>query len=616
MPGIAGIIGQGPPEVHEQLVRTMVKAMAYDDRFVSGVCSARALGLHAGWVAHRDSYAAKQCSHRRGPRWALVSGELFPTDEGDGRLRSETPAGQHPQQNLLLDSYEVRGTAIGEDLNGLFGALVVDEERKRALLFNDRYGIERIYVYEKGETLFFASEAKALLSAVPEARAWDEQGVAQFLKLGSTIDGRTLFHGIRLLPGGSLWRFEAGRLHRDRYFDPGVWEHAQPLDEETFERRFCEVFSHRLRKYLVAEKGLGISITGGLDTRMIMACLPENDLQAVCYTFAGRDGETLDVRLGRMVAESCGLKHHVLRIGEDFLRDFRQYVDRTVYATDGCAGPLHAHEIYLTRLAARLAPVRLTGNFGSEVFRSMSTFKRLELAQHLLSPALLRLVDSVELPLAGHHPVRQAAFMEIPWHLFGTFAAARSELTVRTPYLDNHLVELAFKAPTSARRSTSAAFKLIQSMNERLGAIPTDQGRTATGNRRPAELVRRLYCAATFKADYWHTEGLPTWLSPAGPLLKVLAWLGLLGQHKYLPYRAWFRHELSAYVQEVLTDSHTRRSPFWDADGLARLASDHANGRRNCLREIHAVLALDAVERTLLRQTVTEPDLRATLVAH
>ena len=168
MPGIAGIIGQGPPEAHERLVRTMVKAMAYDDRFVSGVRSARGLGLYAGWVAHRDSYAATQCCDRRGPRWALVSGELFPTDEGDGPL-SETPAGPRPQQNLLLDRYEVRGTAIGEDLNGLFGALLVDEERKRALLFNDRYGIERIYVYEKGETLFFASEAKALLSAVPEA---------------------------------------------------------------------------------------------------------------------------------------------------------------------------------------------------------------------------------------------------------------------------------------------------------------------------------------------------------------------------------------------------------------------------------------------------------------
>lgn len=614
MPGIAGIIGQGPPGAHERLVRTMVQAMAYDDRFVSGVCSARSIGLHAGWVAHRDSFAARQCRDRRGPSWALVSGEFFPTDDGNGRL-GNAPTGPRPWQNLLLDRYEVGGTGVAKELNGLFGVLLVDEERKRALLFNDRYGVERIYVYERGDILFFASEAKALLSVVPELRTWDEQGVAQFLKFGSTIDGRTLFRGVRFLPGGSFWRFEAGRLRKDRYFEPGAWEHAQPLDEDTFERRFCEAFRKSLPKYLVAEEGLGISITGGLDTRMIMACLPQDDVKASCYTYAGREGETLDVRLGRRVAELCGLSHHVLRIGDDFLRDFGRYVDRTVHVTDGCAGPLHAHEMYLTHLAARLAPVRLTGNFGSEVFRSMSQFKPLQLERRLFSPAFVPLIDSAKSPLAGHHPVTQAAFMEIPWHLFGTLAAARSELTVRTPYLDNDLVELAFKAPSRARRSPAAAFRLIRAMNERLAAIPTDQGSTATADGTFRQLARRLYCEVTFKLDYWHTEGLPTWLSPAAPLLETLASLGLLGQHKYLPYRAWFRNELRTYMQEVLTDSRTRRSPFWNADGLAQVASDHTSGRRNCLREIHAVLTLDAVERTLLHQSAIDPDLLPAIVA-
>jgi asparagine synthase (glutamine-hydrolysing) len=510
----------------------------------------------------------------------------------------------------------VGGTGVAKELNGLFGVLLVDEERKRVLLFNDRYGVERIYVHEKGDILYFASEAKALLSVVPELRTWDEQGVAQFLKFGSTIEGRTLFRGVRFLPGGSLWHFEAGRLRKDRYFEPGAWEHTPPLDEDTFERRFCEAFKKSLPKYLVADEGLGISITGGLDTRMIMACLPQDDVKASCYTYAGREGETLDVRLGRRVAELCGMRHHVLRIGDDFLRDFGRYVDRTVHVTDGCAGPLQAHEIYLTHLAARLAPVRLTGNFGSEIFRSMSTFKPLQLERHLLSPAFVQLVDSVKSPLAAHHPVTQAAFMEIPWHLFGTLAAARSELTVRTPYLDNHLVELAFKAPSRARRTEIAALRLIRAMNERLGAIPTDQGSTATADGTFRQLARQLYCRVTFKLDYWHTQGLPTWLSPAAPLLGTLARFGLLGQHKYLPYSAWFRNELRTYMQEVLTDSRTTRSPFWNADGLAQVASDHASGRRSCLPEVHAVLALDAVERTLLHPSATADSLPAAVAEH
>ena len=68
--------------------------------------------------------------------------------------------------------------------------------------FFPRYGMERIYIYEKGETTFFASEAKALLSVLPELRSLDDQGVAQFLAYGSTLSGRTLFRKVELLPGG------------------------------------------------------------------------------------------------------------------------------------------------------------------------------------------------------------------------------------------------------------------------------------------------------------------------------------------------------------------------------------------------------------------------------
>ena len=64
------------------------------------------------------------------------------------------------------------------------------------------------------------------------------------------------------------------------------------------------------------------------------------------------------------------------------------HVDRTVYITDGCLGALGAHEIYLNAQACRLAPVRLTGNFGSEVLRGVSTFKPIGLSHDLLSPAI------------------------------------------------------------------------------------------------------------------------------------------------------------------------------------------------------------------------------------
>src|SRR5262249_31150098 len=156
------------------------------------------------------------------------------------------------------------------------------------------------------------------------------------------------------------------------YFSPETWEAQSPLSNEAYEREFQQTFQQVLPRYTKAEGTLGISLTGGLDTRMIMACLPNISSAYTSYTFAGETGLTLDARLAGKIAASLGIEHRALHIGRDFLQNFGTYFDKTIYVTDGCAGALSSHEIYFNTQARRLSPVRLTGNFGSEVLRSVS----------------------------------------------------------------------------------------------------------------------------------------------------------------------------------------------------------------------------------------------------
>jgi asparagine synthase (glutamine-hydrolysing) len=173
------------------------------------------------------------------------------------------------------------------------------------------------------------------------------------------------------------------------------------------------------------------------------------------------------------VAQACGLEHRILRLGSDFFSKFASHADRTIYATDGCLGILGAHEIYLNRLAREMAPVRLTGVFGGELLRDVSMFKRIELSPGLLNAGLNQ---SLQLPYADEHPVTFAIAREVPWQRFGPPAAARSQLIFRTPYLDNEIVELAYRAPEVLRTSSRSAVRLIRENRPALGNIPTDMG--------------------------------------------------------------------------------------------------------------------------------------------
>ena len=595
MPGIAGIIGRGSAEVCRHLLDQMVAAMKPDPFLASGTHCAPDLGVFVGWVAHRGSFAARHSARisDQGLRLAWT-GECFAAGTTNPPQPDDLAA-------RLRDLGGDRGDGVAAQLNGLFGGVLIDTLRNRALLVNDRYGGERIYVCEQAGTTYFASEAKALLRVVPETRALDPQGVAQVLKYGSTLGDKTLFRNVRLLPGASLWTFEYGACStRRRYFRPEQWHPDSVLSEDAFEARFIETFRRVLPRYVAAEDRIGIAVTGGLDTRMIMSCLPETPMQPICYTYAGTSGETLDVRIGSRVARCCGLDHQVIRIGPDFLAEFSTHVDRTVYATDGCLGVLGTHELYLSRIARTLSSIRLTGNYGSELLRSMSTFKPLGLDERLIDPDFRAVVDAVPMPADGVHPVTRAAFCEVPLHLFGNFCAGRSQFTQRTPFLDNDLVELAYRAPASARTSPRAALRLVAESSAVLAAIPTDQG-LLWDDDSAASRLRRLIYRTTFKLDYLHKQGLPSSLLPLHPLFRIASGLGLLGMHKFLPYHEWFRTELAGYLHDGIHDALARRAPWWNASFLATLVPDQVQGRRNYIHELDIALTIEAAERLLVR---------------
>lgn len=605
MPGIAGIVSQRPANECESLVSCMVTSMKHERFDTSGMYAAPDMGIYGGWVAHENSFAAAQVFFNERKDIALLfSGECFMDPQTRSKLREKRHEVGETAGSWLVHFYEEEGDRFFEKLNGIFSGLLIDKRQSKAFLFNDRYGLERIYLCETKDATYFASEAKALLQLRCDLRAFDENGVAQYLAFGCTTGERTLFRNISLLPAGSNWTLAGGAIQsKMRYFTPDVWEAQEPISPQQFDTQFSETFLRIIPRYTEGES-VGISLTGGLDTRLIMASRRKMVRQPICYTYDGLSGETLDTRLAARVAEVCGMDHEVLRIGADFFLNFSAHADRTVFLTDGTCGVLNAHEAYLSAKARYLASVRLTGVFGSEIMRGVSTFKPLQLSPRLLIPELRTVLSSEAKrprPNGAEHPVSFAAFAEIPWSIYWSLAACRSQLTFRTPYLDNELVALAYRAPAGLRTSSLPALHLLEQNDPAIAAIPTDMG--WGGSRGLGMLWRRLLSKATFKLDYLSNEGLPHSLSP---LDDVLNWLNsrkmLFGHHKYLRYRSWMRKELAQYLRDSLAACDS--VPFLNAGFVRGLAEQHITGRRNYICEINAVLTLSAVERTLLRPPV------------
>jgi asparagine synthase (glutamine-hydrolysing) len=500
--------------------------------------------------------------------------------------------------------YEDEGDKFLLSLNGSFSGIIVDLRKFEILIFNDRFGMQRLYFAEIGEAFIFSSEAKALLEVAPQLREINRTSLGEFLNYGCVLDDRSLFSNVHIMPGGSAWRFQDGQaVAKKRYFRITDWEDQDLLDTETYYQRLREIFPSVVKRYFFPRNSIGLSLTGGLDTRMIMACADMKDEELPCYTFGGKYRDSFDVLVARKVSAMCNQSHQVLRLGDEFLSDFSRNAEKTVYITDGNLEVCGAHEIYLNGAARRIAPIRMTGNYGSEVLRNVHTLKANPPCDELLSGDCLNYIKESDRTLSkikANCELTSSLFNEMPRSLYGTIAAAQSQVTVRSPFMDNELVALVYKAPGHVRSSNEIILRLITNARPDLSKVTTDRG-IGPKSTNPFGFLVRLWHESLFKSEYYYNHGMPHWLAKVNYTLKISEVEGLfLGRHKFEHYRTWFRSELSSYVRDIILDSRTMNRECFNKRFLEKMVSRHTRGDRNYTNEISKAITVELIHRLFL----------------
>ena len=122
----------------------MLKSMTHEPFYASGASIARDAGVYAGWVAHPGSFAQRQshCLEANGIDIGFT-----------GECVDETISQRHDEDSddSIARLYHRYGDDFVERLNGVFSGFIFDRFARRVLIFNDRYGLERLYVHDTGK---------------------------------------------------------------------------------------------------------------------------------------------------------------------------------------------------------------------------------------------------------------------------------------------------------------------------------------------------------------------------------------------------------------------------------------------------------------------------------
>jgi asparagine synthase (glutamine-hydrolysing) len=574
----------------------MVESLAHERSHVTGAYVNEALSASIGWAGSQDESSGDM------PLWnekrdigLVFVGESF-TDQ---ICKSDAEDARY-----LIRLYEEMGLDCLKQVNGWFSGVFIDLQERKTILFNDRYGLGRICFHENEQGLYFASEAKSLLKVLPQLRELDPKSLGEFLSCGCVLQNRTLFLGITLMPGGSAWTFSSdGSVSKGSYFKKEQWEKQPALSSSEYYAKLKETWKRMLPRYFLGNDKVGLSLTGGVDSRMILAWANRPPGSLPCYTFGGRERDCADVTLAREIARICGQPHEVLTVGREFLEQFPVLAEKSVYISDGAMDVTGAIDLYVQQLARVIAPVRVTGTNGGEILRRLVAFKPMQLRHDVFDPELVRQMDSAAGTYSEEikgHKLSFTAFKQAPWYMNSKFSVERSQIKLRMPYFDNDLVALSFQAPTDLAESNEPALHLIANGNPALERIGTDRGirmRAIPGWGQAAHMFQQF----TFKAEYAYDYGMPQWFAQFDHYVSPLRLERLfLGRHKFHHFRVFYRDELSSYVKEILLDSRTLSRSCYRKPVVEEIVNGHVGGYRNYTLEIHKLLTLELIQRKLI----------------
>ena len=226
---------------------------------------------------------------------------------------------------VLIKAYATWGDRFVERLAGMFAFCLVERDGGRVLLGRDRLGIKPLYLSRKGSRLRFASTLPALLAGGDVDTSIDPIALQHYLTFHSVVPApRTLLQGVRKLPPATTLAIEPdGKETQTTYWSPSFTrnpDHAG-MSAEDWRDAVLESLRVAVRRRLVSDVEVGVLLSGGLDSSLIVGLLAEEGQTGLATFSIGFDtvGEEVgnEFAYSDVIARHFGTKHHRIPIGTD-----------------------------------------------------------------------------------------------------------------------------------------------------------------------------------------------------------------------------------------------------------------------------------------------------------
>jgi asparagine synthase (glutamine-hydrolysing) len=288
---------------------------------------------------------------------------------------------------VLLKLYELYGMEMLHRLNGMFAFAIWDTLEKKLILCRDRMGVKPLYYAIHQNSLYFASEQKALFAA-GVLLAISEEGMEEYIFNRFVAGEKTLFHQVnKLLPGHFMVIEENGKMQTNRWWNlKEQIQNHRPINNPK--KWFEETFFDSVKLRMVSDVPVGVLLSGGLDSCSILSALYHQNFKEIqSFNISFSEEEHNEYHLAKKITEEYQyILNHTQLENENL---YQNLIETSYFQDEPIMHLNEPHLLAIAKLAKPKVKVLLSGEGADELMGGYVRYKALK------NPSLLKIISQI-----------------------------------------------------------------------------------------------------------------------------------------------------------------------------------------------------------------------------
>lgn len=277
---------------------------------------------------------------------------------------------------VIVELFKLKGKAFVQELNGMFAFAIYDKVRKSLFICRDRLGVKPLFYYQRGSTVAFASELKALTAVKKIATNLqiDKKAIGLFLNVGYIPQPRTIYKEVQKFPSGAMATLDENGLLIENYWIPEKQIAADKITSHIEAKaKLKKLLQSSIQYRMISDVPFGAFLSGGIDSSLVTALAQEHSSLPIQTFSIGFEEALHDESVhAKRVANYLKTSHEELIVSEklaiESIEEIMMQFDEPY--SDSSALPTWL----VSKMAGQKVKMVLTGDGGDELFMGYGAY--------------------------------------------------------------------------------------------------------------------------------------------------------------------------------------------------------------------------------------------------